>query len=143
MTEVMRAAVVRASAEAVWALLSDFGRISGWAANVEHSCLMSEQVEGLGTVRRVQTGPTTIVERVQAWEPPSRLSYSLEGLPAIVKSAVNTWSIEPEKDGVRVSLSSRIDCGPGPHRKLIARAVGRRMARASDEFLAGIQEKLS
>jgi hypothetical protein len=143
MTEIVRTTIVPASADAVWALLSDFGGISSWAANVDHSCLMSEQVEGRGTVRRIQTGRTTLVERVELWEPTSRLSYSVEGMPPIVRSAANTWSIEPEGADVRVSLTSRIDCGSRPPQKLIARIVGRRIAQASGIMLAGLKERLS
>lgn len=143
MTEVVRTTIVPATPDAAWILLSDFGGVFKWAANVDHSCLMSGKTEGPGTVRRAQTGRTTIVERVQVWEPPSRLSYSLEGLPAVIKSAVNTWSLEPDGTSTRVSLTSGVDCGPLPHQKLIAWVVGRRMAQASQILLAGLKARLS
>jgi hypothetical protein len=119
-------------------VLSDFGAISGWAANVDHSCLMSEQTEGAGTARRIQTGRTALVERVVAWEPPSTLSYAFEGLPPVVQSAANTWHVYGTEDGSRVSLTSRVDAGPRPPQKLVAKAVGRKLAQASDVMLAGL-----
>jgi hypothetical protein len=138
-TEVIRSTVVSATPSAVWRVLGEFGAISGWAANVDHSCLLTGQAEGVGTVRRIQAGRTTIVERVVAWEPPSILTYSLEGLPPIVRSATNTWVIEATPTGSRLSLISRVDAGPRPRQRLVAAAIGRRLARASEVLLAGLK----
>ncbi len=143
MTEVIRSTVVSAPPCAVWRVLGEFGAISGWAANVDHSCLLTEQAEGVGTVRRIQTGRTTIVERVVTWEPPSILTYSLEGLPPIVRSATNTWVVEAAPTGSRVSLISRVDAGPRPPQRLVAVAIGRRLARVSEVLLAGLEETCS
>lgn len=142
MIEVSRAVDISAPPVEVWAVIGDFGAISGWAPNVDHSCLLSEQTEGVGVVRRIQTGRTTIVERVDQWEAPSTLSYALEGLPPVVKSAVNTWAIEATPGGSRVTLRSRIDAGPRPPQKLIARAVARKLTEASDQMLAGLKERV-
>ncbi|MFW2333546.1 SRPBCC family protein, partial [Ilumatobacter sp.] len=35
-------------ADEVWAVLSDFGAISSWASNVDHSCLLTDQPDGVG-----------------------------------------------------------------------------------------------
>jgi hypothetical protein len=141
--EVIRSTVVPTPPCAVWAVLGEFGAISGWAANVDHSCLMTEQVEGVGTVRRIQTGRMTVVERVVTWEPPAILTYSLEGLPPIVRSATNTWVIEATPSGSRVSLISRVDAGPRPPQRLVAAAIGRRLAQASEVMLTGLKETCS
>ena len=138
MIEVVRSTDVAASPDDVWAVLSDFGAIGAWADNVDHSCLLSEQTGGVGTARRIQTGRTTLVERVVAWEPPSTLSYVLEGLPPVVQSAVNTWHVYGAEDGSRVSLTSRVDAGPRPPQKVVAKVVGRKLAQASDVMLAGL-----
>lgn len=143
MTTVERSIDVAASPADVWAVLSDFGAIGGWAPNVDHSSLMSEQSEGVGTVRRIQTGRTTLVERVVEWDPPSTLGYSLEGLPPVVRSASTTWQVDGSGSGTRVSLLTRVDAGPRPPQKLIARIVSRKMAQASDQMLAGLKETLS
>ncbi len=142
MIDVTRRIDVAASPEEVWAVLSDFGAISGWASTVDHSCLLTTTAEGVGTARRIQIGRTTLVERVTDWQAPSRLSYRLEGLPPVVRSASNTWLIEPAAAGAGVSVTSRIDAGPRPPQQIIARVVGRRMAQASDRMLAGLAERL-
>jgi len=141
--EVIRSTDVSATPPEVWAALGDFGAISGWVDNVDHSCLMTDRTDGPGTVRRIQTGRTTVVERVVTWEPPSILTYSLEGLPPIVKSATNTWVVEAAQVGSHVSLISRIDAGPRAPQRLVANIVGRKLAQASDVMLAGLRERCS
>jgi hypothetical protein len=141
--EVIRSADLSAPPGGVWAVLGEFGAISGWADNVDHSCLMSDQAEGIGAVRRIQTGRTTVVERVVTWEPPSILTYSLEGLPPIVKSATNTWVVEATPTGSHLSLISRVDAGPGPAQRIVATAIGRKLARTSDVMLAGLKKTCS
>ncbi|MCP5027797.1 MAG: SRPBCC family protein, partial [Actinomycetia bacterium] len=103
----------------------------------------SGQAEGPGAVRRIQTGRNTIVERVAEWEPGSTLSYRIEGLPPVVKSVVNTWTITPTPTGSTVTLTSSVDAGSRPPQKLIARAVGRKLAEASEQMLSGLQEALA
>ena len=143
MSEVVRTAEVAAPPDAVWKVLADFGAISAWAPNADHSCLMGEQTEGVGTVRRIQAGRTTLLETVETWDPPTTLSYSLAGLPPVVRSASNTWQIAEAPGGSRVTLTSRVDAGPRPPQKLIARIVGRVLARASDQMLAALKERVT
>ena len=143
MIEVGRACDVGASPSAVWAVLADFAAISSWAANVDHSCLMSDQTEGVGMVRRIQTGRTTLRERVLTWGPPTSLSYALEGLPPVVRSATNTWTVEATPSGSRVSLTSRVDAGPRPPQQLVAKVVGHKLGQASDQLIAGLKAKVS
>lgn len=143
MIEVIRSTDVSATPHEVWAVLGDFAGIGRWADNVDHSCLMTDQTGGPGTVRRIQTGRTTVVERVVTWEPPSILTYSLEGLPPIVRSATNTWVVETAPEGSHVSLISRVDAGPRPPQRLVANIVGRKLAQTSDVMLAGLRERCS
>ena len=98
MTEVVRSRRIGAGADDVWAVLADFGAIARWAGDVDHACLMSDQTEGVGATRRVQTGRTTLVERVIDWAAPSTLAYEITGLPPVVRSVVNRWTIEPADD---------------------------------------------
>ena len=143
MVDVVRTRTVAADVDEVWTALADFGAISRWAPNVDHSCLMSDRTEGIGTVRRIQTGRTTVVERVTEWEPGTALAYSIDGLPPILRSVVNRWTIEPVGGDTRVSLTSSVHAGPRPPRRLVARVVGRRLASASDEMLAGLDRHLT
>ncbi len=138
MATVERRAIIDATRHDVWSVLSDFGAISGWAPNVDHSCLLSEQAEGAGTTRRIQTDRSTIVETVQAWEADSTLSYSITGLPPVIRSVVNTWRLEADAEATRVTLTTEVDAGPRPPQQIVARLAAKRFASASDQMIAGL-----
>ena len=138
MIEVIRAREIAAPPSDVWRVLADFGAISSWAENVDHSCVISESTEGVGAVRRIQTGRNTVLERVVAWEPPAVLSYSIEGLPPVVQSVTNTWRVVAEGDGSWVALTTTITPGPRPPHQVAARVVGRVLGKASDQMLDGL-----
>ncbi len=140
MTTVERTALIEAAPQAIWKVLADFASISAWAPNVDHSCLLTEQEEGVGTTRRIQVGRTTLTETVRSWETGSSLSYTICGLPPIIGSVVNTWRLEPHGDGTHATLTTDIDAGVRPPRQLLARVVGRKLAAASDEMLGGLTE---
>ena len=67
-SSVSRSTLVDASPERVWAVLAEFEQISAWAADVDHSSFVTDQVEGVGTARRVQVGRTVLIERVTAMQ---------------------------------------------------------------------------
>lgn len=138
MIEVVRSAEVAAPPDRVWGVLSDFGGISAWAANVDHSCLTTDLGEGVGTARRVQIGRLTLIERVTTWEPPSTLGYTIEGLPPVVRAVANTWHVHRTEAGSGLALVSRVEPGPRPPHQLAARVVTRMLARASEEMLTGL-----
>jgi carbon monoxide dehydrogenase subunit G len=143
MTEIERTVEVPRPPESVWAVLADFAGISAWAPTVDHSCLLSGQDAGVGMVRRIQTGRTTVVETVTAWEPGARLAYAITGLPPVIRSVTNTWRLEPTNGGTRVRLTTAVDAGSRPPQQLVAKAIARRLARVSDEMLAGLTTHLA
>lgn len=142
MVEVVEDSRIAHPPEVVWKALSDFGAISRWAPKVDHSSLTTDRAEDVGTTRRVQVGRTALLERVTGWEPTRRLSYEIDGLPPVVRSATNTWELAASGDDTKVTLTSHIDAGHRPPQQLIARVVGRAMAKASREMLAGLQQHL-
>ncbi|NIR40417.1 MAG: SRPBCC family protein [Actinobacteria bacterium] len=139
MAEIAEKTSIARSPEQVWAALADFGGISRWAPNVDHSCLTTGQHEGVGSVRRVQVGRNALLERVVEWEPGLHLGYRIEGLPPVVRSAVNTWRITGSGEATTVTLTSRIDAGPRPPQQVVARVFGRVLARSSRQMLAGLK----
>jgi len=138
MTSVERTGLLGAPLDEVWPVLADFAAISSWAPNVDHSCLMSDQDTGVGTIRRIQVGSTTILETVEVWQPRAALSYRISGLPPVIRSVTNTWRLGASGDSTLVVLTTEVDAGPRPPQKLIARAVGRRLGAASDQMIAGL-----
>lgn len=134
MTSVTRSIAIAAPPDAVWEALADYADISEWASNVDHSCLLTEQATGVGAIRRIQSGRHTLVEEIVGWEPPSVLSYTIGGVPA-VRSVTSTWLIEAADAGTSVSLTTDVD-----GRRPLATAVARRLATAADSLLAGLKE---
>ena len=142
MIEITEKAVIARSPETVWAAVADFGEISRWAPNVDHSCLTSAQSEGAGSVRRVQVDRNALLERVTEWEPGRQLCYSIEGLPPVVRSVTNTWKLDGTDGGTAVTITSRIDTGPRPPQQVVARVFGRVLAKASRRMLEGLKTHL-
>jgi len=138
MATVTRTAVLPATPEEVWAVLADFESISSWAEFVDHSSLLTEQTEGVGMTRRIQTGRTTVVETVTAWEPGVTLSYEITGLPPVIRSVTNTWRLGASGEGTMAWIETRIRTGPRPPQKAIAKAVSKRLANSSVEMLEGL-----
>ena len=138
MSAIERTATVAAPPDAVWAVLADFGAISGWVPMIEHSCLLSDRTDGVGAVRRVQIARQTLIERVTTWDEPRELAYDIEGLPSIVGTARSTWRVTPVASGSTVVLTNEIDTGRSLVKILIATRVLGRMAMASEVMLAGL-----
>ncbi len=138
MATVVRTASIPGPRHAVWALLADFAAISAWAPNVDHSCLLSTQAEGVGMVRRIQSGRTTVVETVTVFEPEAKIGYELSGLPPAIARATNTWTLDAVGEETVATLTTAIEAGPRPPHKAIARVVGRVMGAASDQMLGGL-----
>ncbi|WP_420610503.1 SRPBCC family protein [Candidatus Poriferisodalis sp.] len=133
---------VPAPAAEVWAVLADFGEIARWAAIVDHSCLLSAQREGVGMVRRIQSGRRTLVERVVEWVDGERLSYVVEGLPSAIRSLRNTWQLDDGDGSTQITLTSSVDVGPRPPQQLAATVLSRQLSKVSNQMLHGLDDHL-
>lgn len=145
-----RTRTLAAAPEAVWEVLADFGAISSWVANVDHSCLLERGDSGgaIGTARRLQVGRNTLVERITEFSPPASgrpvaLAYDIQGLPRRLRRLSNRWQLRPAADGrTEVTLTSTAEVGATPLARLAERAVCRMMATQSSRMLTGLAERL-
>ena len=143
MADIDRSRTVAADPKEVWDVLADFGSISSWADNIDHSCILNHGSEPIGTTRRVQIGRNTLVEQITEFEPTRALAYDVEGLPKRLRRFNNRWSLQPADDGKTiVTLTSTVEIGSGPLRKLAERVVCRVQVRESDVMLAGLANRL-
>lgn len=144
MTEISRTRTVAVEPQAAWDVLADFGAISGWAENVDHSCILEPGAAGspIGTTRRIQTGRNTLVERISEFDAPNALAYDIEGLPRRLRTVRNRWTLEPQGDATVVTLTTTVDVGPRPPQQLAARVISAVLARQSDVMLAGLAHHL-
>ena len=91
-----------------WGVLTSFDTISNWAKNVSHSCFLSEQKIGVGSVRRIQTGNNAVTEHVTVWEELTSLGYEIRGLPSVFRKVTNTWFLSPHELGTELCLQIEI-----------------------------------
>ncbi|MGB7162851.1 MAG: SRPBCC family protein [Mycobacterium sp.] len=143
MADIDRSRSIAADPNAVWDVLADFGSISSWADNIDHSCILNHGGEPIGTTRRVQIGRNALVEQITEFEPTRALGYDVEGLPKRLRRFNNRWSLRPTDNGTTiVTLTSTVEIGSGPLQKLAERAACRVQARQSDLMLAGLANRL-
>jgi hypothetical protein len=80
--DIDRSRTIAADPKEVWDVLADFGSISSWADNIDHSCILNHGSEPVGTTRRVQIGRNALVERITEFDTARVLTYDVEGLQA-------------------------------------------------------------
>ena len=139
-----RSRTIPAAAHEIWDVLADFGSISAWADNVDHSCILTHGPDGQpqGTTRRIQAGRNTLVERVTEFDPPDALAYDIEGLPKRLRRVANRWTLHPTRGGTEVTLTSTVEIGSRPTQQLAERLLCRLLARQSDVMLAGLANRM-
>ncbi|WIM87480.1 SRPBCC family protein [Candidatus Mycobacterium wuenschmannii] len=142
MAAIDRSRTIAADPRAVWDVLADFGSISAWADNIDHSCILVQGREPLGTTRRVQIGRNALVETITEFDAGVALAYDVDGLPRRVRRFSNRWGLRPSGDGTVVTVTSTVEIGSGAVRKLAERVVCRVQTRQSDIMLAGLARRL-
>lgn len=141
--EIARSRTVMAEPQEVWDVLADFGSISAWADNIDHSCILNHGGEPVGTTRRVQIGRHALVERITEFDPTWALAYDVQGLPKRLQRFNNRWTLRRVQGGnTVVTLISTVEIGSGPMQKLAERAVCRVQVRPSDVMLAGLANRV-
>jgi len=140
--EIDRRRSIAADPKAVWAVLADFGAISTWADNIEHSCILNHGSEPVGTTRRVQIGRNALVEQITEYDDMRVLAYDVDGLPKRLRRFNNRWTLQAGHAGTLVTLTSTVDIGSGPIQKLAEQAACRVQRRQSDIMLAGLAHRL-
>jgi uncharacterized protein YndB with AHSA1/START domain len=143
--EIHRSRSIAAPAQKIWAVLADFGALSSWADNADHSCILFRGADGgpIGTARRVQVKREALVEQITEFDPPRALSYDIEGLPRALRRVTNRWTLAPDKsDSTVVTLTSTVEIGSRPPQRLAEHALCRFLARQSDSMLAGLATRL-
>lgn len=143
MIHIERSSEIAATPAEIWEVLADFGALASWVPMIQHTCPLSDQTEGVGTVRRVQVQRQTLVETVTVWSPPDTLTYTIEGLPSIAGVPVTTWRLIADGPNTRVTVSTDLDTGRNPIRRLVGRKVLERLGLAAEFMLAGLAARVA
>lgn len=138
---ISRCRTITATPQVIWGVLADFGSLSLWADNVDHSCVLNRGPDGapLGTTRRVQVGRNTLVERITEFDPPTALAYQIEGLPRRLPTVTNRWTLSPAGAATLVTLTSTVETR---FTRPAVWLVLRFLAHQSDVLLAGLAHRL-
>lgn len=147
MSDISRSRTVAAPPQAIWDVLADFGALSSWADDIDHSCVLSHGPDDgpLGTTRRIQIGPNALVERITEFDPPTTLAYDIEGLPTRLRKVANRWVLRPlgtAADTTSVVLISTVEVGTGRPARTAEWLALRVLAKQSDALLAGLARRL-
>ncbi len=122
MADIARSRTIAVGPRHAWDVLADFGSISSWAGNIDHSCILNRGSGAVGTTRRVQIGRNTLVERITEFDPTWALAYDVEGLPKLLRRFTNRWTLRAAQGGTTVvTLTSTVEIGSGPMHKLVER----------------------
>lgn len=142
--EISRSRTITAPPQAIWDVLADFGSLSAWADNIDHSCILNHTSDGspVGTTRRVQIGRNTVVERITEFEPPDALAYDIEGLPSRLRAVGNRWTLRAAGAATRVTLTSSVEIGANPLARAAEWAICRGMAKESYSMLTGLARRM-
>ena len=148
MADTHRTRTIAARVGDIWETLADFGSISSWAGNVDHSCILFSGPDGgpVGTARRVQVGRDALVERITEFDAPRALGYDIGGLPSRLRRVSNRWTLEPaageSASTTLVTLTSTVEIGSHATQKLAEQVLCRFLARQSEAMLAGLANRL-
>ena len=140
-----RSRTIAAAAHEIWDVLADFGSISAWADNVDHSCILTHGPDGQpqGTTRRIQVGRNTLVERITEFDPPDALAYDIEGLPKPPAPGGQPLDAAPDAGRHRGHVDQHRRNRLSPNRNNSPNAsLCRVLARQSDVMLAGLANRM-
>jgi uncharacterized protein YndB with AHSA1/START domain len=141
--DLSRSRTIAAPPQAVWDVLADFGSLSSWVDDVDHSCILTHGPDGAaaGTTRRVQVGRNVLVERITEFDPVVALAYDVEGLPRRLRTVVNRWTVRAAGTSTEVTVTSRVEIGAGPVAGAAEWVVCRTMAKMSEAMLTGLARR--
>lgn len=145
--KVLQSVTIKATPEAVWGIVGDFGGIGRWHPDVAKAEATGGNAEG-GQRKVTLTTGGTLVEGLDEWKGPER-TYSyrmsdpdLKALPVSSYSA--TLTVTPEGDGAKVEWMGRFyrgDTGNEPPEDLNDDAGREAMNRYFADGLKGLKAK--
>ncbi|MGI9602493.1 MAG: SRPBCC family protein [Acidimicrobiales bacterium] len=141
MTDVTAEQTIAAPAADVWAVLGDeFDRLHEWFDGASDTELETVPPIGMGAVRIVKNGPVKIREEVVTWDPPHRLSYSIEGLGPGASDIRSDWVLHARPDGSTVAqVKTSWDMRGGALGKVFRPLYAQLLARAGDKLTTGLK----
>jgi len=93
--QISRSIDINAPVNDVWQKLAKLDDVQNFVDSVTKSYYNSEQKEGVGAARTCEVkGFGTLVEEIVEWKDGESLTYTVAGMPPMVKHAQSNWRLE-------------------------------------------------
>ena len=138
--------VAGVSPQAVWKVLSEFGNVDQWAPGMLSSSLSGGQTRGVGTHRVMQhRWGFRIEESVTRWVDGQGMSWVLLKAPFPMQNVLETWDLEEQGGGTRITTTVSYEMGVGMFGALIDHVfvrfvIQREMRRGLEALVAFIDD---
>ncbi len=143
MLQITRTIDINAPVSDVWKALAKLDDVQNFVDSVTKSYYSSEQKEGVGAQRTCEVkGFGTLVEEIVEWKDGETLTYTVEGMPSIVKHAQSTWRLERTNHfKTTVSVTSSMETRYGVFGALVEKfGMKPRITRLLQDALAQFKE---
>lgn len=84
----------------------------------------------------------TVIETATEWVPEKTLTYTIEGLPPLARRVSNSWCLQPDGGGTRVTITTTVEHAGSIAGRAAAFVLGRVFARIDDQLLASLDRYL-
>jgi carbon monoxide dehydrogenase subunit G len=96
----------------VFAVLADASTWPLWFDDMRSTAWTTSSTSGVGAVRKATLGLGTFEERMIAWEPGARFSFSIDGASVpLARRVVEDWRLSAEGDGTRLDWTMSAELG--------------------------------
>jgi carbon monoxide dehydrogenase subunit G len=134
---------IDAPANEVWRKIAKLDEVQHYVESVTKSYYSSEQTEGVGAERTCEVqGFGTLQEKIVQWDEGESLTYTVDGMPRVIRSAQSHWAVEaitPFK--TRISVQSTIETRYGVLGAAMAKYLMKpRMTRLLEGALASFRD---
>jgi hypothetical protein len=84
----------------------------------------------------------TLLETITEWVEGETLSYDISGLPPVIRSLNNTWTLEDVGPETLITLTTRVQVAAGPLGNLLSRVAAKALSRNFRQLLDGLSAHL-
>ena len=99
MLQITRTVDIDAPVDAVWKTLAKLDDVQNFIDSISRSVYNTDQAEGVGASRTCDVdGFGTVVEEMVEWKDGEGFSFTIEGGPKMMKSALSTWRLERKSE---------------------------------------------
>jgi carbon monoxide dehydrogenase subunit G len=99
MLQITRTIDIDAPVDAVWKTLAKLDDVQNFIDSISRSVYNTDQKEGVGASRTCDVdGFGTVVEEMVEWKEGETFSFTIEGGPTMMKSALSKWRLERKSE---------------------------------------------